>query len=200
MQTLTAPHKLQAFALIIRATHSTNRDDQRAVLSEMFRRGLWLGDGENGDDQQAMAIRAAGLAVPELKGDRAALLKAMGYARSPVPIEARSALPVIFRAERSGDFKGDVTAVFPTLPGTSDPWTCTAYAHVGQHSICNREWYATTRAATPDEYADLLAELRGIYERDDDADAVRLEVVQRWTRHLDDARRAELTRMGRVAA
>lgn len=107
--------------------------------------------------------------------------------------DARPALPVIFRADRSGDHKGTVTAVFPTLPGTSDPWTATCYAHVGQHGTCGRDWYATTRAATPAEYADLLNELRGIYERDD-RDAVRLDVVNRWTRHHDAARRAELQR------
>lgn len=118
---------------------------------------------------------------------------------APVPVEARPLLPVIFRAYRSGDFKGTVTAVFPTLPGTSDPYTATCYAHVGQHSTCDRAWYATTRAATPEESADLLRELRGIYERDDDSDAVRLQLVQRWTRHHDDARKAELHRMNRGA-
>lgn len=112
---------------------------------------------------------------------------------------ARPTLPVIFRAERSGQFKGTVTAVFPTLPGTSNYYTATCYAHVGQHGVCSREWYNGTRAATPAEYADLLAELRRIYERDDDPDAVRLVITQRWTRHHDVARRAELDRMERAA-
>jgi hypothetical protein len=107
------------------------------------------------------------------------------------------ALPVIFRAERSGDFKGDVTAVFPTLPGTYDPATFTVYAHVGQHGTGGRPWYWTTRRAKPDEFADLLRELRGIYETG--PDAVRLEVRQRMTQAHDDARRAELRRMDRAA-
>jgi hypothetical protein len=109
-------------------------------------------------------------------------------------------LPVIFRADRSGDFKGSVTAVFPTLPGTSDPWTATYYATVGQHGSCSREWYWTTRAATPAEYADLLAELRGIYESDHYGAPVALAITKRWTRHHDAARRAELNRMKGVAA
>lgn len=185
---MTPAHKLQNFALIIRATCSTNRDDQRAVLAELFRRGLWLGDGRNGSDQVAAAIRAAGLIAPDNSLARRIVLEAMGYAPAPVPLEARPELPVIFRAERSGDHKGAVTAVFPTLPGTA-AHDVTCYAHVGQHGTASRAWYVETRAAMPDEYADLLAELRRIYERDDDADAVRLKVVQRWTRHHDHERR-----------
>jgi hypothetical protein len=65
--------------------------------------------------------------------------------------------PVIFRTERSGYFKGDVTACFPTIPG--NPGMATCYAHVGQHGSYSWGWYRTTRLATPDEYADLLAEL-----------------------------------------
>lgn len=105
-------------------------------------------------------------------------------------------LPVIFRAERSGAFKGDVTAVFPTLPGTSDPYSVTVYAHVGQHSTGLRGWYQTTRNATAEERADLLAELRSIYERADDPDAVRLVVACRWTRQHDEERRGHLAAMG----
>lgn len=107
-------------------------------------------------------------------------------------------LPVIFRADRAGDFKGAVTAVFPTLPGTSDPWTATCYAHIGQHGTCSPKWYRTTRAATPDESADLLAELRQIYEREGDPDAVRLVIAKRWTRHHDATRRAVILATGRA--
>ena len=70
--------------------------------------------------------------------------------------------PVIFRAERSGPFKGGVTAVFPTLPADRLGHEMTCYAHIGQHSGCSFDWYARTRLATPDEYKDLLAELAGI--------------------------------------
>ena len=55
----------------------------------------------------------------------------------------------------------------------------TYYAHVGQHSPCSWKWYRSTPPAKPEEYADLLAELRRIYERGDDA--VTLQVRQRIT-------------------
>ena len=90
-------------------------------------------------------------------------------------------LPVIFRAEKHGPFKGDVTAVFPTLD--EGGYMVRVYAHIGQHSKGSREWYNTTRAAKPDEYADLLTELRGIYETG--PDAVRLVARQRWTQAMD---------------
>lgn len=112
---------------------------------------------------------------------------------------APETLPVIFRHETgSRHFHADVVAVFPTLPGTSDSATVTVYAHTGQHSTGSRGWYAMTRAATPAEYAPLLRKLQGIYEQGDDA--VTLKVGKRWTRHHDDARRAELTRSRRAAA
>jgi hypothetical protein len=171
-------------------------DDQRAALNEMHRRGLWLGDG-----QDSQAIRAAGLTPPENRDERRIVLAAMGYAFAPTPDAARPLLPVIFRAERSGEFKGQVTAVFPTMPGTHSRYDVTCYSHVGQHGTAARGWYNETRAATPAEAADLLDELRSIYEDDSDRDAVRLVVVQRWTRHHDAARRAELDRIrGRAAA
>lgn len=69
-------------------------------------------------------------------------------------------LPIIFRAERSD---GDVTAVFPTLPGTC-AFDFTVYAHLGQHGSGDSGWYRSTRPATPAEYAPLLRELRGIYD------------------------------------
>lgn len=82
---------------------------------------------------------------------------------------------VIFRADRHGLYKGDVTAVFPDEPEYEGNMVC--YAHIGQHSRCSLGWYRTTRPATETEYADLLAELRGIYETGDDP--VRLVVAKR---------------------
>lgn len=83
---------------------------------------------------------------------------------------------VIFRAERSGPFKGDVTAVFPDRPWN---WRgdLTCYAHIGQHSGCSLAWYRRTRPATPEEYAPLLADLRSIYETG--ADPARLVIAKR---------------------
>lgn len=182
-RTLTPPHVCSDAGVIIRAMGGNGADDQRAALIELYRRRLWLGDG-----QDSAAIRAAGLTPPENRDERRIVLAAMGYAPAPVPLDARPLLPVIFRAERSGDFRGTVTAVFPTLPGSSAA-TVTCYAHAGQHGIAGRPWYNTTRAAKPEEYAELLAELRSIYERDDDPDAVRLDIRSRWTRHHDHERR-----------
>lgn len=93
--------------------------------------------------------------------------------------------PVIFRADRSGDFKGNVTAVFPTLPADirGDQMTC--YAHIGQHSGCSAEWYQTTRAAKPDEYRDLLKELQAIGYDD-------LQIVRRISRTMQTKRKARL--------
>lgn len=72
-------------------------------------------------------------------------------------------MPVIFRANRSGDFKGDVTAIFPTQE--ANPGYLVCYQHIGQHGECSLEWYRGTRPAKLHEYADLLRELQGIYER-----------------------------------
>lgn len=102
----------------------------------------------------------------------------------------RETLPVIFRAERSGEYKGQVTAVFPTVPGTYDPASATCYTHIGQHSSCWPGWYFKTRRATEEEAAPLLRELRGIYETG--PDAVTIKPVQRWTQRHDEARREAL--------
>ena len=76
---------------------------------------------------------------------------------------------------------GDITAVFPDLfhnEHLSDARVC--YAHVGQHASCHAGFLddERVRPSTPEEYGDLLAELRRIYETGYPGDpAVRLEVV-----------------------
>lgn len=97
-------------------------------------------------------------------------------------------LPVIFRKERSGEWKGQITAVFPTLPfgySLRDGLTC----YVGQHSACSFAWYWQTVKAKPEEYADLLNELKAIYENPDD-DPVILKVYQKMTSKHGKAFRA----------
>jgi hypothetical protein len=67
--------------------------------------------------------------------------------------------PVVFRKwpKREG---GDVIAIFYNDPGTYDPYTCSSFVHVGQHGACDpRLLTQTLRLATPNEYADLKAEL-----------------------------------------
>jgi hypothetical protein len=65
--------------------------------------------------------------------------------------------PVIFRIERRKG--GVVTAVFPCEPAAMDGRTMTCYAHVGQHGGCSHQFVSSGRAAKPEEYADLKAEL-----------------------------------------
>ena len=98
-------------------------------------------------------------------------------------------LPVIFRADRSGPSKGEVTAVFPTVPADYAGILMTCYAHIGQHGGCSFVWYRTTRPAKPEEYADLLAELRAIYGRDGGPDDP--PVVLRITRRITAMHRRE---------
>lgn len=63
---------------------------------------------------------------------------------------------VFFRKE----INGEILAVFPESWKTNY-WGC--YAHIGQHSDCMPEYVREcTKPAKPQEYADLLAELRRI--------------------------------------
>ena len=64
---------------------------------------------------------------------------------------------VIFRMDR----EGIVFSLFPELPADNYGTYCSCFQHVGQH--CAADYYgciATSRPATPVEYADLFAELR----------------------------------------
>jgi hypothetical protein len=113
-------------------------------------------------------------------------------------------MPVIFRRPRSKrDFENDgVTAVFPTEPHDVSGRFMTCYAHVGQHGSCSWDWYHTTRPATPEEYADLLKELRGIYETSicEEDPIVTLVVRQRISPQHRQAFNAEVRRVRSMAA
>ena len=64
---------------------------------------------------------------------------------------------VFFRKECTGE----ILAVFPETWYNNYFWGC--YAHYGQHSDCMPEYVRdSTTPAKPQEYADLLAELRRI--------------------------------------
>jgi hypothetical protein len=92
---------------------------------------------------------------------------------------SRPLYPVIFRAEKSGEAKGAVTAVFPC--GDEGRGQFTVYAHLGQHSTGTMAWYLQrTRAAKPEEYASLLKELKEIYETEMGSEAVTLKVIQKF--------------------
>lgn len=107
-------------------------------------------------------------------------------------------LPVLFRASRTKD--AEVTAVFPTLPHDATGRYLTCYAHVGQHGGCDHGFIHRTRKAKPEEYGDLLIELRGIYgvphwEGDE---AYELVVYQRTQPAHRKAFRAEVERLRRM--
>lgn len=58
---------------------------------------------------------------------------------------------------------GDVIAIFPELPGDSNPYrTCLSYQHIGQHGAMIVDYTDITRPASPAEYADLQRELESI--------------------------------------
>jgi len=76
----------------------------------------------------------------------------------------------------------EVTAVFPCDPADRGGDMMTCYAHVGQHSGCSLQWYRTTRPATKEEAAPLLAELRSI-------GYTKLRVVQRISDEMHEVRR-----------
>ena len=53
-----------------------------------------------------------------------------------------------------------IYAYFPDMVHYGGLKTC--YAHVGQHSACSPQYAKESRPATPEEYADLKAELESI--------------------------------------
>ncbi len=86
---------------------------------------------------------------------------------------------------------GDVVAIFPTLPGGQSPSECTSYQHVGQHGACDgRGLVYRTHKATPEEYADLKAELEAgpFYYR--------LTVYVRWQQLFDEVRHGRMKYWG----
>ena len=76
---------------------------------------------------------------------------------------------VVFRKEKNPTedeifYGNDVTAF---IYGNGIPvryGNIMCYQHIGQHSEASLDYYNSTKPATPDEYADLLAELKSIYD------------------------------------
>lgn len=63
---------------------------------------------------------------------------------------------------------GEIIALFPAEKWNRHDYTCTSYVHVGQHGAADYSHVVSkTTLATPEEYADLKAELERIgYELD----------------------------------
>ena len=65
---------------------------------------------------------------------------------------------VIFRKDK----EGNVIAFLPEL--RVNHGNIASYMQIGQHSEASYEFYLTTRKANKNEYTDLFAELRKIYD------------------------------------
>ena len=65
---------------------------------------------------------------------------------------------VIFRKDR----EGNIIAFLPEL--RVNRGNIMSYMHTGQHSEASYEFYLTTRKANKNEYTDLFAALRNIYD------------------------------------
>lgn len=77
--------------------------------------------------------------------------------------ELEEIIPVLFRVDKAKSGFEDPFAVFPTLPGTHEPWTCTYYASYGGHGSGDVFYMINkTRPARPEEYADLKEKLEKI--------------------------------------
>lgn len=86
---------------------------------------------------------------------------------------------VIFKME------GDApVAFFPEELGTSSPYTCLCYAHLGQHASADTGYAASLKRATPEQFAPLKRELESLgYE---------LEIVRKCTQKHLAARKEKL--------
>ena len=73
---------------------------------------------------------------------------------------------VVFRKVITKDFYGDIIAVFPICWNRcSKDLDLASYEHVGQHGPCSLDFYRkNTKPASQSEYAELLSELRTIYD------------------------------------
>ena len=111
-----------------------------------------------------------------MKRSKRGLRRRYGRSGSGEPVT-----PVIFRVfpKKEG---GDVIALFPTLPGSHEWWTCSSYMHVGQHGAADcRGLIDSTRPATPEQYATLKRELESI--------GYKLKVCHRVTSDMESKRK-----------
>lgn len=70
---------------------------------------------------------------------------------------------VVFRKFNDGE-NDDIIAVFPEEEyGNGNPLDVMSYMHIGQHGACNLSCMReSTIPANPEEYRDLMAELRSV--------------------------------------
>jgi hypothetical protein len=103
-----------------------------------------------------------------------------------MPDEIEPATSVVFRRwpKKQG---ATVLALFPGLPGTYDPATCSSYAHVGQHGAADYSACMERTVPADSEAPDVLA-LRAELERI----GYRLRIIRRAGRLEREARKAAL--------
>lgn len=104
-------------------------------------------------------------------------------------MDTPESVPVIFRI-----LEEQVIAIFPTIPGTYDAYTCSSYMHVGQHGACDPVGLMQRTEQAPEyTYRDLKRELESAPYH------YKLEVRRRLSRSFLKARQAELARMSTAA-
>lgn len=103
-------------------------------------------------------------------------------------------LPVVIRYEGEGradrpDWsRGDILAVFPSLPGTNDPATMESYNLLGSHNSCHDDYVRErTKPATPEQVRAALQGLRN-------AGYKHLRVLQRISRDYYQVRKRAIAR------
>lgn len=98
-----------------------------------------------------------------------------------------SGTPVMFRKWSKAE-GGSIIALFPTILGTNDPYTCSSYEHIGQHGSAEPVGLIQrTTKATPAEYKDLMKELHSIGYRN-------LVVYDRYQHDWLENRRKQLAK------
>jgi hypothetical protein len=99
-----------------------------------------------------------------------------------IETELEEIVPVIFRMDKGKDGFKEPFAIFPTLPGTYDPYTCTYFVEMGGHGSGD-VWNMinTTRPAKPEEYEHLKVALERI--------GYRLKIMKKCSAKMHELRR-----------
>ena len=97
-----------------------------------------------------------------------------------------SPTPVVFRIWKNKPLKGDVLALFPTIPADAFGALCLSYEHVGQHGGADYfHCVSISHPASPHEALPLLRELRTLgYDN--------LQICKKATRKMHEARFMEV--------
>lgn len=89
-------------------------------------------------------------------------LSPSGLPKDDVDENAELVTKVQFLVNEKDPENPDVFAYFPEENYDNDGKFKTGYSHIGQHSAVHPQYAAESRPATPEEYADLKAELEGV--------------------------------------